>query len=431
MSFDQDFDPVAYINTPRWQQSRYGLERIVELMQKLGNPQDRMHIVHVAGTNGKGSTCAMTANILHEAGYTVGLFTSPYIIEFSDRIRINGRNITPDALKEATLAVREIASAMEDHPTEFELMTAVALVAFERAQCEMVVLEVGMGGRLDSTNVIAAPEVCAITPISFDHMAFLGTTLDAIAREKAGIIKSGALVVSAPQELEAQEVITAVAHECGTQVAWVDCAKLHGTPQSFSYQDWDNLSIPLLGSYQTSNAALALEIVGALRARGFDISDAAVRAGLSGVSWHGRFEVVSKQPIFVLDGGHNTQGAQALVLSLELNFPNRRVVFVMGVLADKEYDSMISCVLPYAAHVICITPPNPRALNAHDLAAEVKRVIHEQAELSVETDLAVEETSSIKEGVARAFQVVGEQEIICAFGSLYSIADIMTTLKER
>ena len=189
------FDPVAYINTPRWRSSRLGLDRTRELLAGLGNPQDKLRVVHVAGTNGKGSTCAFLASILQEAGYKTGLFTSPYIIEFADRIRVNGSNIAPDDLLDVTLAVREIAEAMPDHPTEFELMTAVAFTHFAQQECDICVVEVGLGGRLDSTNVLEAPELCVITPIALDHTELLGDTLAAIAGEKAGIVKPGVPVV--------------------------------------------------------------------------------------------------------------------------------------------------------------------------------------------------------------------------------------------
>ena len=229
MTTETAFDPVAYINEPRWRSSRMGLERIRELMDRLGNPQDDMRVVHVAGTNGKGSTCAFTEAILRNAGFKTGLFTSPYIIEFSDRIRIDGKNVSPEELTAATLEVRAQAEAMADHPTEFELMTAVALVCFARADVMVAVLEVGLGGRLDSTNVVAAPDVCAIAPISYDHTALLGSTLAEIAGEKAGIIKHGASVVSAPQDPEALAVIQAKCAKEGCELTVVDSSALSGT----------------------------------------------------------------------------------------------------------------------------------------------------------------------------------------------------------
>ena len=224
------FDAIEYINTPRWLTSRLGLERIRELLDRLGRPQDRLKFVHVAGTNGKGSTCAFTASILTEAGFKTGLFTSPYVETFHERIRVNGRNISDEDLTAATLRVRECAEAMEaeggEHPTEFELMTAVALVHFAHVGCDIVVLEVGLGGRLDSTNVIAAPEVAAIVSIALDHTNLLGNTLAEIAHEKAGIVKTGSIVVSWPQEASAMEVVEDAARRAGDKLVVPDFSLL-------------------------------------------------------------------------------------------------------------------------------------------------------------------------------------------------------------
>ena len=224
------FAPIAYINEPRWQESRLGLDRIRELLDRLGRPQDRLRFVHVAGTNGKGSTCAYLAAILQTAGLRTGLFTSPYLVAFEERIRVDGVNISLEELTEATLLVKEQAEAMAaetgDHPTEFELMTAVALVQFARRECDIVVLEVGLGGRLDSTNVIDAPEATVVARIGLDHTKLLGSTLAAIAREKAGIVKPGAPVVSWPQEPEAMAEVKRRAAECGCTVATPDFAAL-------------------------------------------------------------------------------------------------------------------------------------------------------------------------------------------------------------
>ena len=224
------FDAIEYINTPRWLTSRLGLERIRELLDRLGRPQDRLKFVHVAGTNGKGSTCAFTASILAEAGFKTGLFTSPYVETFHERIRVNARNISDEDLTAATLRVRECAEAMEaeggEHPTEFELMTAVALVHFAHVGCDIVVLEVGLGGRLDSTNVIAAPEVAAIVSIALDHTNLLGNTLAEIAHEKAGIVKEGSTVVSWPQEPSAMEVVEDAARRAGDKLVVPDFSLL-------------------------------------------------------------------------------------------------------------------------------------------------------------------------------------------------------------
>ena len=230
----QNFDPIAYINAPRWQASRLGLDRIRELLARLGNPQNDLRIVHVAGTNGKGSTCAYIANVLQAAGYRVGWFSSPFIERFEERIRVDGKNIPMPDLARVTLQVREHAERMSvetgDHPTEFELMTAVALLHFAQVGCQVAVLEVGLGGRLDSTNVIAAPDVAVITRIGLDHTDLLGDTIGKIAAEKAGIIKSGSAVVTWPQEPEAAEAVEVAARAAGCTVAQPDFGELDIAP---------------------------------------------------------------------------------------------------------------------------------------------------------------------------------------------------------
>ena len=379
------FDPIAYINEPRWLESRLGLDRICELLDRLGRPQDRLKFVHVAGTNGKGSTCAYLASILQAAGLRTGLFTSPYLIAFEERIRVDGANISADDLIEATLLVKEQAEAMADHPTEFELMCAVALVHFARSGCDVVVLEVGLGGRLDSTNVIDAPEVAVIARIGLDHTALLGNTLAAIAGEKAGIVKPGSAVVSWPQEPEAMAAVEAAAAAAGDALTVPDLALLEagtvdwgvpGAPlRPFSYGRFTDLRTRLLGSYQPANAALAIEAAEALRTRGWAVNDDAVRRGIAETAWPGRFEIVraaSGEPTVVVDGGHNPQGARALADSLADVFPGRKPVFVVGVLEDKDYPAMLETVLPLGAAFVCVAPDNPRALPADKLARAIR-----------------------------------------------------------
>ena len=379
------FDPIAYINEPRWLESRLGLDRIRELLDRLGRPQDRLKFVHVAGTNGKGSTCAYLASILQAAGLRTGLFTSPYLITFEERIRVDGANITLDELTEATLLVKGQAEAMADHPTEFELMTAVALVHFVRRGCDIVVLEVGLGGRLDSTNAIDAPEAAVIARIGLDHTKLLGTTLAAIAGEKAGIVKPGSAVVSWPQDAEAMAVVEQAVAAAGDTLTVPDFACLNvgpvdwgasGAPaRSFSYGRFADLRTKLLGSYQPANAALAIEVTEALRTRGWAVDDDAVRQGVAGAAWPGRFEIVRAgegEPTVVVDGGHNPQGARALVDSLADVFPGRKPVFIMGVLEDKDYPAMLETVMPLVGGFVAVTPDNPRALSADRLARAIR-----------------------------------------------------------
>lgn len=441
-----DFDPIAYINTPRWQASRLGLERIRELLERLGRPQDRLKFVHVAGTNGKGSICAYLASILSAAGHRTGMFTSPYIERFEERIRVDGAMISPDELRDVTLAVREHAEAMAeetgDHPTEFELMTAVALEHFARCGCDIVVLEVGLGGRLDSTNVIDAPEACVIARIGLDHTALLGNTLAAIAGEKAGIIKEGSAVVSWPQEPEAMAVIEHAAAEHGCELRMPDFAQLEegavkwedgASPfRPFSYKEWADLRMGILGSYQPQNATVALEAVDVLRGRGWRIPDEAVRAGVAQTRWPGRFEIVEggSSPdgfAIVVDGGHNPQGARALADSLAEVFPGRKPVFVIGVLEDKDYPRMLEDVLPLGSAFVCVTPDNPRALPAHKLARAIRWTGQDLLGCSACVNPVV--ARDFEDAIRRARELAGSDGLICAFGSLYSVAALKEAVR--
>lgn len=437
------FDPIAYINEPRWQESRLGLDRIRELLDRLGRPQDRLRFVHVAGTNGKGSTCAYLAAILQAAGLRTGLFTSPYLVAFEERIRVDGVNISLEELTEATLLVKEQAEAMAtetgDHPTEFELMTAVALVQFARRECDIVVLEVGLGGRLDSTNVIDAPEVAVIARIGLDHTKLLGTTLAAIAGEKAGIVKPGSAVVSWPQEPEAMMAVEAAAVAAGDALTVPDLALLEagtvdwgvpGAPlRPFSYGRFTDLRTRLLGSYQPANAALAIEAAEALRARGWAVDDEAVRRGIVETAWPGRFEIVraaAGEPTVVVDGGHNPQGARALADSLADVFPGRKPVFVVGVLEDKDYPAMLETVLPLGAAFVCVAPDNPRALPADKLARAIRWTGQDLLGCSACTRPYV--ARDIADALARARELAGPDGLVCAFGSLYSVGAVKAAL---
>ena len=433
------FDPIAYINEPRWMESRLGLDRVRDLLDRLGRPQDKLRFVHVAGTNGKGSTCAYLASILQAAGLRTGLFTSPYLITFEERIRVDGANITLDELTETTLLVKEQAEAMPDHPTEFELMTAVALTHFARCACDIVVLEVGLGGRLDSTNVIAAPDVAVVARIGLDHTKLLGTTLGAIAGEKAGIIKPGSRVVTWPQEPEALAAVEAAAASCGDPLTMPDFARLQvsdvewdapgGPTRPFSYGRHVRLRTKLLGTYQPANASLAIEAAEALCACGWSISDEAIASGIAAAAWPGRFEIVQageSAPAIVVDGGHNPQGAQALADSLRDVFPGRKPVFIIGVLEDKDYPAMLETVLPLGSAFVTVTPDNPRALPAANLARAVRWTGQDMLGCSACVSPSV--ARDMADALAKARELAGPQGLICAFGSLYSVGALKELL---
>ena len=435
-----DFDPIAYINEPRWQTSRLGLERISELLDKLGNPQNDFKSIHVAGTNGKGSSASFIASILQSAHYRTGLFTSPGLSNDFERIQLNGKPISLEKLYNICLRIKKIADEMKDHPSEFELMSAIAFEYFKSEGCECAVIEVGMGGRLDSTNVLSKPDLCVLTPISLDHTEYLGDTIEQIAAEKAGIIKNGVAVVSWPQADAAQRVINQSVAAHNATLTQPDFSQLtieipdkSSTLESrvltFNYRHYHNLCIKLIGSYQPYNAALAIEAIEVLRQRGYNISDEALRIGLQNTRWPARFEVLSTSPTFIIDGGHNLEGIKALVASLALNFPDQKFIFIVSVLQDKDYLHMIDAIVSLGSCFITFKAANPRALGAHELAWAIEQSAHRILNQSHIPEVSA--ARSAQEAVHKAYKHANNSEVICAFGSLYSVAEIKKAVSKR
>ncbi len=369
-------EALAYLENYTWSKTRLGLGRTRELAAKLGDPQKKLRFVHVAGSNGKGSTCAMTASILQAAGYKTGLYTSPYIQTFCERIQINGENIPEHRLAEVTEKLRDAAETMEDHPSWFEMVTAVAFQYYLEENCDIVVLEVGMGGEFDSTNVIDAPEVAVLTNIGLEHTEYLGDTIEAIARTKSGIIKPGCRVVSYDNVPEVKAIISEVAKENGAPLVFADPSGIRLVSRDLDGQvfEWEGKTyrLPLHGEHQLKNASVVMEIVRELREQGWDISDEAVRRGLAEVKWPARFQILSRDPLFILDGGHNPQCAEAMTESLDALLPGQKVDFLLGILADKDYTQMIDILSPYAASFHCIAPENERALGVEALADTIR-----------------------------------------------------------
>ena len=370
-------ESLEYIHSINWTFCKPGLERISALCEALGHPERELKFVHVAGTNGKGSFCCMLESVLREAGYKTGLYTSPYIKEFGERMRVGGENIPKDTLAEITSYVRPIADAMEDRPTEFELITAIAFEYFKREGCEIVVLEAGMGGRLDSTNVIRNPLLSVITGIALDHTAFLGDTVEKIAVEKAGIIKDGAPVLLGGGDTRVKKTVEPIALERGSKFNTVDYLKLkkHKSDLSgshFDFGDHKDIRISLLGLYQPKNAAAVLSAVDILRLGGLEIPEDAVRAGLAAARWPARFEILSSEPLIIFDGAHNPEGITAAVESIKHYFGEKKVYLLSGVLSDKDYRYIAAKVAEVASRAFTMTPDNPRALSAEEYAEVLK-----------------------------------------------------------
>ena len=367
-------EALAYIHSVVWKGSRPGLSRITELLNLLGNPQDGLRFIHIAGTNGKGSTSAMTEAVLRAAGYRTGLFVSPYIKHFNERIALCGEAISNEELAEFTARVRPFADSMADAPTEFELITAIGLCYFRAKGCDIVVLETGMGGRLDSTNIIRNPLATVITGVALDHTEYLGDTVEKIAAEKAGIIKRGAPVVWGGRDAAAARVIAAAAQAADAPfIAAADTPMTvhrYGLDRTVcSWGEYKNLELALLGTYQPQNLATVLALFGALATRGVTVSESALREGLRTVRWRGRFERLCESPLIISDGAHNPEGIAAAVAAIRQYFPEGRVLFLNAVMADKDYRGMIRALAPLADTVFTLTPDNPRSLSASDLAA--------------------------------------------------------------
>ena len=406
-------EAVEYIENAGWSKTRLGLSRTRELLARLGDPQNDLRFIHVAGSNGKGSTCAMLDSILREAGYCSGLYTSPFLERFEEQIRADGREISGEELAELTEAVRAEAEKMEDHPSRFEMITAIAMLFFRRKHADPVILEVGMGGALDSTNAIGAPEIAVITNITLEHTEYLGTTLEEITETKCGIIKPGCSVICYDGEPEVTGVVSARCAELGVPltVAGRDsvCSVSRGIGQQVFSRKGAEYSLSLAGEHQMYNAAVALEVIAELRRKGWNIPEEGVRRGLAAVKWPARFEVMAAEPLVILDGAHNLQCAQALAGTLEDLVSGRKAVFIIGILADKNYEKMTELLAPYAERFLCVTPPSPRAMSA-ELLAEYIRAQGAEAE-------AVESLQdAVRAGLREAADCGG---VLVMTGSLY------------
>lgn len=407
-------EAMRFIHEKVWRGSKPGLSRTRGLLEKMGAPQKFLRFIHIAGTNGKGSVSAMLASIFRAAGYKTGLYTSPYISDFCERMQVNGLPISYSELSEITAFCAPLALSMEDRPTEFELVTAIAMEFFKRHGCDIVVLETGLGGRLDSTNVIEAPLCSVIMNIGLDHTKELGDTVEKIAAEKAGIIKPGcpAVCYDLPENIRA--VLEARCRETGSSLVFSDFSKLISLTdsrdgQTFSYKAFIGLRLPLLGRHQLKNAAVALETLAVLRGHGFALSDEAVQNGLAATQWPARFEILSEHPFFVVDGGHNPQCAETVAENLKNYFPAMRRVLLLGVLADKDYARLADLLDPLADEYVTIAPNNPRALSAAALAEHLRRF-----------GKPVTACESIEDGVETALRLAGPEGMVCSVGSLYT-----------
>ena len=407
-----DREAIELVHQRAWVGQKPGLERTRRLLGRLGNPQEKLKFVHIAGSNGKGSTAAMLASVLTAAGVKTGLYTSPHLWTFHERFQVDGAPISGEDLAEITAQVLEAA---EDE-TEFELMTAIGMVYFLRAGCDLVVLETGLGGRLDSTNVIPAPEAAVITHIGLEHTELLGDTVEKIAAEKAGIIKPGCGAVLYAQGGGVRAVVAEACERQGVSLAVTEEPVVLSsglTGQTFTYRGKGPYQIPLLGKYQVHNAAVVLTTVEVLRGRGWDISEGAVQEGLSRAVWPGRLELARRSPDVILDGGHNPQCMEALARALGGLYPGKKLIFLTGVLADKDWSTMMGELLPLAKEFYTITPDSPRAMPAAELAAYLEG-----------QGAKATPCGSVREGLELALVFLPPEDVVCVTGSLYMIGEV-------
>lgn len=406
--------------------SKLGLERITELCERLGNPQNKTKIIHVAGTNGKGSFCTMISAILRDSGYKTGVFSSPALTEITDSFRINGNEISRDDFAEIMTDIIPICEAMDDKPTEFEVLTALAFELFARKKCDIAVIECGMGGDTDSTNVISSPLLSVITNIAVDHVSFLGNTIQEIASHKAGIIKSDRPVLYGGNNADALEIISNKAEKSNSAMTVTNHGRIssissdiHGISLDFS--GFGTLHTSMSGTYQQYNIANVLTAVEILRNEGLNIPDNAVKSGLLSAHIHGRFELISENPMIIFDGSHNPDGINQAVASIEKYFGDTKIVLLIGVMADKDYELYPKMLGKYIDRVYTVKPDNPRALNSDILA-----------ETFINHGIKALSFADLNNGVKSAVDYATNNNMpLIALGSLYMYKDFIKSLNLR
>ncbi len=421
-------EALQYINQLNSKGIALGLERIEALLERLGNPQKGQRFIHVAGTNGKGSVCAFLDSALREAGLRVGRYISPTLYDYRERIQIDGQYISKQAVASLLTTIQQACVQMErqglEPPTVFEVETALAFLYFAEQHCDYVLLEVGMGGRLDSTNVISQPVLSVITPISLDHTRMLGDHLAAIAAEKGGIVKPHCPAVLGPQQPEAQAVLTARCQQCGITPLQVDVNQIQKQQwswqgQRFSYGRWSQLNIGLSGDYQRVNGAIAIEALQLLQKEEPALTDEAIQAGLAKARWPGRFEIIGQAPLFVVDGAHNPAGAQALAQTLQEHFSGKRIWLLLGVFRDKDYQQIGAILSGCSQTVFCFQPQHERGLEAELLAAAVAPYFQQ-----------VQVAESAEQAVQQVLQRADREDVVVSCGSLSTIGAVQRAVQQ-
>lgn len=419
----------SYIDEAQRFGGEISLKAITRFLEYLGNPQDDLKFIHIAGTNGKGSVGAYLESVLREAGYRIGRFVSPTLYEYRERIQINGSYIREEdfgrLMDPIAAALGQMEKNGEEMPSPFEIETGLSFLYFREEKCDLVLLECGMGGEMDATNVIKNTELAVITSISLDHMEYLGDTIEEIARQKAGIIKPGATVVTCLQQPQAAVEIEKACKKYRNLLAvgkYYDGKVLESDLEhmTFTYAGM-TITIHLAGAHQLENAIVALCGVMALNDRGYEISEEQIVQGFAKARWSGRFTVLQKEPYFIVDGAHNPDAAKKLKKSLKMYFPGKRMIFLMGVLKDKQYDEIAAILAPMADTVITMeTVDNPRALSAVELADTVKKY-----------NSHVRIAQSLEDAVEQGFALAEKEDVIVVFGSLSFTGEITRIVHTR
>lgn len=421
---------MQYMNKISCLGSVPGLKMTETLCKRLGNPQDELKFIHIAGTNGKGSTMTYLSSILECSGYKVGRYSSPAVFSYLEKFQINGININEDIFLELLEDVKSAAEKMEEegfgHPTVFEMETALAFLYFKGHKCDIVLLETGMGGTLDATNIVKTTMVAVITKVSMDHMNFLGHTIDKIAENKAGIIKKGCYVVSSPQVDAVQTVISKKAEFENCDISYVKDNKIKTISieidrQIFSYDGYEDIEIKMNGLFQLENAALAIQVCKVLVKKNMCVSEKNIREGLLQASWFGRFSVISEDPMFIIDGAHNEDASIKLAQSIKKYFNGRDIIYIMGILKDKETEKIVKNTYQYAKSIITVTPPNnPRAMNNLELTKVISKYHNN-----------VITAKDIEDAIDISYNIAKKDSLIIAFGSLSYLGELTQIVNKK
>lgn len=418
-------EAVEYIERVRWTERTVGLHRMRELLELLGHPEKDLKFIHVAGTNGKGSVCSMLESVMRASGRRTGLYTSPHLLKINERIKVDGECISDEDFCRYVEKIKEVTPRMSEEPTVFDTLTATGLMYFCERKVDIVILEVGLGGIYDSTNFVEKPLIEIVTTIGYDHMAILGNTLPEIASSKAGIIKKNTPVVVYGGEDEVNEVFRKKAREVGAELIITDFDDMKITTGDdrethFTFKGFEGeYTLKLSGLYQRNNAAVVMTSLRKLVEDGFGLDEESIRKGMEAAYWPCRFEIVAQSPTFIVDGAHNPEGIRAVTDSASELANGRKVVFILGVMKDKDVNGMVNTLKKAGTEFFTLTPDSDRALDSEELAKRIR-----------EAGANAVSCGNAAEAVAKARECAGKDGIVCSIGSLYLAGPVREAAKD-